>query len=115
MLVRTHEQHYSADRVGVYNARFRMLDKFAARVPDRRLAGIVAREKAKTAGALALVHAAAGRRGSALRMLWRSRRFAWRSRSGWRKAGATAARIIIPAWVSKLVRAARGRTPVRVP
>lgn len=115
VLVRTHEQHYSADRVGVYNARFRMLDKFAARVPDRRLAGIVAREKAKTAGALALVHAAAGRRGSALRMLWRSRRFAWRSRSGWRKAGATAARIIIPAWVSKLVRAARGRTPVRVP
>ncbi len=115
VLVRNHDQHYSADRVGVYNARFRLLDKFEALVPDGRLAGIVARERAKTAGALALVHAAAGHRGSALRMLWRSRQSAWRSRSGWRKAGATAARIITPTWVRNLARGLRTRPPVRVP
>ncbi|HEY4210169.1 MAG TPA: glycosyltransferase family A protein [Steroidobacteraceae bacterium] len=113
VLVRNHDQHYSADRVGVYNARFRLLDKFEALVPGTRFAAILSTERAKTAGALALVHAAAGHRRSALRMLWRSRQFAWRSRSGWRKAGATAARIITPMWVRNLVRAARGRTPVR--
>ena len=109
VLVRNHDQHYSADRVGVYQARFRLLDKFAALAPSAQFDPILRQERAKTAAALAWVHAAAGRRGDALRMLWRSRGCAWQSRNGWQRAAATAARAIAPAWLRNLLRRHRSR------
>jgi glycosyltransferase involved in cell wall biosynthesis len=110
VLVRNHDQHYSADRAGVYQARFRLLDKFAGLAADSSLDSIVRRERAKTAAALAAVHAAAGRRAAALRLLWQSRQCAWQTRGWWwGKAARTAAGAIAPAGVRELVRRYRRR------
>jgi len=106
-LVRNHDQHYSADRVGVYQARLRLLGKIAGLTQGLQLEAVIRREKAKTAAALAFVHAAAGSRAEAWRMLWQSRQGAWQSRAWWSKAVGTAARAIAPAKMRELVRAHR--------
>jgi glycosyltransferase involved in cell wall biosynthesis len=109
VLVRNQDQHYSADRVGVYQAPLRLRDEFARLTGDDRLDSVLRLERAKTAGALAAVHSAAGNRAEALRMLWRSRACAWKSRPWWPKAAAAAARVIVPAWVRDVVRGRRNR------
>jgi glycosyltransferase involved in cell wall biosynthesis len=112
-LVRNHEQHYSADRAGVYQARFRLLDRFSSASREPRFEPIVKRERARTAAKLAAVHAAAGRRAAALQMLWRSREEALRSRESWRAAVFTAARAVAPAWVRRAVRGPPGERVAR--
>jgi glycosyltransferase involved in cell wall biosynthesis len=102
--VRNHGQHYSADRVRVYQARFRLLEKIADRAQTPRLRALLQLERAKTAASLALVAAVAGRRLLALRMLWRSRLCAWQSRVWWPKAGSTLARALAPSWLQEVVR-----------
>jgi glycosyltransferase involved in cell wall biosynthesis len=104
VLVRNHNQHYSADRVGVYQARFRLLDKIAGLTTGMHLESVIRHERAKTAAALASVHAAAGRRVEALQMLWQSRRGAWQTRGWWSKAAATAGRAIMPVRLRALLR-----------
>jgi glycosyltransferase involved in cell wall biosynthesis len=105
--VRNHAQHYSADRVGVYRARFRLLDKMAGYALTPRLRALLRLEHAKNAASLAFVSAIAGRRFLALRMLWRSRQCAWHSAAWWSKAGSTLVRVWAPSWLQSYVRRRR--------
>jgi len=107
--VRNHAQHYSADRVSVYQARFRLLDKIAGHAKTPRLRAVLRMERAKNAASLALVSAIAGRRVYALQMLWRSRQCAWNSSAWWPKAGSTFARVLAPSWLQEVVRKRRRR------
>ena len=102
--IRNHALHYSADRIRVYQARFRLLEKIAGHAQTPRLRGLLHMERAKNAASLALVAAVAGRRLLALRMLWRSRLCAWQSRAWWPKAGSTLARALAPPWLQEVVR-----------
>jgi hypothetical protein len=104
VLIRNHEQHYSADRVGVYQARFKLLDKVERSSAGADLVAVLNSERAKTAAALAEVLAPLDRPAEALRMLWRGRSCALQSRSGLVRAAVTAARAIAPAWLRSLVR-----------
>jgi glycosyltransferase involved in cell wall biosynthesis len=114
VLVRNHGEHYSADRIRVYESRFRLLDKVSRHADTPRLGASLRLERAKTAANLAFVSAAAGRRFYALRMLWRSRACAPRSRSWWPKAGSTLARALAPNWLQEIVRRRR-RTLIAAP
>jgi glycosyltransferase involved in cell wall biosynthesis len=102
--IRNHAQHYSADRVRVYQARFRLLEKIAGHAQTRRLRAVLHLERAKNAASLALVAAVAGRRPLALWMLWRSRSCAWHSRAWWPRAGSTLARALAPRWLQEIIR-----------
>jgi hypothetical protein len=108
VLVRNHAEHYSADRVGVYHARFRLLEKMAGMAASSRHHAILRIERAKTAAALASVHAGLGHRADALKLLWRSRECAWRGHGWWSKAGTTFSRAIAPSWLRAAVRRCRG-------
>jgi glycosyltransferase involved in cell wall biosynthesis len=101
--VRNHANHYSANRVGVYEARFRLIEKMAGIVSTQRQHAILHDERAKTAMSLARVHAANGRGSKALGMLWRSRRRALQP-GWWPQAAAIAARALAPAWLVGIVR-----------
>ena len=102
--IRNHGQHYSADRISVYQARFRLLDKIARHAKTTRLRAMLRTERAKNAASLAFVSAIAGRRVYALQMLWRSRQCAWHSSAWWSKAASTCARVLAPAWLREAVR-----------
>jgi glycosyltransferase involved in cell wall biosynthesis len=112
VLVRNHDQHYSADRIGAYQARLRLLDKFTDMAAREDLGEVVRCERAKSAAALAAVLAARGQGMEALRMLWQSRTCALRNRRWWRQAAATVGRAMAPAWLRTVVRnhRARGRS-----
>jgi glycosyltransferase involved in cell wall biosynthesis len=106
--VRNHADHYSADRVAVYKARFRLLAKMSTIASTERQHAILRDEHAKTAMALARVHATYGRGRKALGMLWKSRRRALRS-AWWPYAAGVAARGLTPAWLVGIVRSYRAR------
>jgi glycosyltransferase involved in cell wall biosynthesis len=106
-LIRNHSEHYSADRIRVYEARFRMLEKHSPHAASTRLRGALRLARASTAGSLALVAAVAGMRGYALRMLWRSRLCALKSRQWWPRAGSTVLRVVLPRWLQETVRRRR--------
>jgi glycosyltransferase involved in cell wall biosynthesis len=95
-MVRNHRQHYSANRAGVYEARFQLLNKHC-RLPEiSPLHAIVRVERAKNALALALVLAASGRRRQSLQMLWDSRACIGRRRGWWSSAGLILAMVLSP-------------------
>lgn len=104
--VRNHAEHYSANRVGVYEARFRLIEKVGSMVSTPRQRAILRDERAKTALSLARVHAACGRGGKALGMLWRSRYRALQP-AWWPPACGIAARALAPAWLVNSVRKRR--------
>jgi glycosyltransferase involved in cell wall biosynthesis len=108
-LVRNHDEHYSADRAGVYLARLRLLGKIAGLTDGLNLEAVIREERAKTAAALAAVYAAAGRRADTWRMLWQSRQGAWESWTWWSTAMGTVARAIAPAKMRGWVRTHRTR------
>lgn len=108
-LVRNHGEHYSADRVGVYQARLRLLEKFTAAVTTARQGTILLEERARTSMALARVLAASGRGNDALRSLWRSREIALSDHSWWWAAMYTLALIGAPHWLRASVRRYRAR------
>lgn len=101
--VRNHADHYSANRVGVYEARFRLIEKMAGMVSTKRQHTILRGERAKTALALARVHAGYGRGREALALLWRSRQRALQP-SWWPQAATIAARGLAPSWLVGTVR-----------
>ena len=114
--IRSHSEHYSADRAGVYQARFRLLDKIATEMAiasDHH--AIVRAERAKNALALARVYLAAGRRKEALGMIWTARADAAHHLAWWPQATAIAARALTPSSVLEAVhvfrRAVRGNSP----
>jgi glycosyltransferase involved in cell wall biosynthesis len=108
IVVRNHQEHYSADRISVYEARFRLLDKVASYAGTEHLRSILRMERAKNAASLALVSAVAGRRTGALKMLWRSRAWAWH-REWWQKACVTVSHALAPSWLREAVRQHRRR------
>ena len=115
VLVRNHREHYSVDRIRVYEARFKLLDKMSRHTDTARLRALLKLERAKNAAALALVSAAAGRRMHALAMLWGSRECAWQHRDWWRKARATLAYALAPLWLREAVRRHRRGRLAREP
>lgn len=106
VLVRNHDdgENYSADRVSNYRARFRLLDKISRLSSASHLRSTLQLERAKTAADLSMALAASGSRIEALKMLWRSRRYAWYSRTWWLKARVTVVRALTPAWVRTIRR-----------
>jgi glycosyltransferase involved in cell wall biosynthesis len=107
VLVRSHDEHYSADRVRVYKARFRLLERISSRATTPHLQSVLRTEHAKTAASLAAAYAAADQRAEALRMLWISRECAWRSRGWRRRAVATIYRAATTPCVREIVRSCR--------
>ncbi len=101
--VRNHAEHYSANRVGVYDARFRLIEKMERLASTQGQRAILRNERAKNALSMARVQAGYGRRAQALGMLWRSRQRALRA-AWWPQALGIAARALAPAWVAKMVR-----------
>lgn len=112
--VRNHAEHYSANRVGVYEARLRLVDKMAGIASTQRQHAILHDERAKTAMSLARAYAAYGTGSKALRMLWRSRRRALQPR-WWPQAAGIAARALAPPWLLDFVRKYRGGRKNQVP
>jgi glycosyltransferase involved in cell wall biosynthesis len=108
-LVRSHNEHYSADRARVYEARFRLLNKMRTQTTTARLRSILRTERAKTAASLAMAYAASGRRTIALRTLWSSTKYAWHTRRWWWMAGITMRHAIAPSWLQDAVRRYRRR------
>jgi glycosyltransferase involved in cell wall biosynthesis len=102
--VRNHDEHYSADRIRVYQARFRLLNKISPCMHTPRLRAALRLERAKTAASLALVAGVAGMRMYALQMLWRSRICALKSDGWWQKAASTLVRVALPRPLQELVR-----------
>ncbi len=108
-LVRSHVEHYTSDRVAVYEARARLLDKVAAVVESTsRLQTAVRSERAKNAVWLAKAYAHQHLRARALRTLWSSRHSIWERRYPlWRSVGLVLAYVLTPAWLYTLVRYCR--------
>jgi GT2 family glycosyltransferase len=109
VLVRSHHEHYSADRVRVYEARSRLLNKMKTRTATVRMRTILRIERAKTAASLAMAYAVSGRRAIALKTLWSSRKYAWHSRKWWWIASETMGRAVAPSWLQETVRRYRRR------
>jgi glycosyltransferase involved in cell wall biosynthesis len=109
VMVRNHDEHYSADRVRVYEARLRLLDKISLAASAVGLQSTLHLERAKTRAALGAVCAGSGQRGRALRLLWSSRHLAWHGRKWW-SSSAAVGRAFAPAWLRRAVRRV-GRRP----
>ena len=115
VLVRNHDQHYSADRVRVYESRLQLLDGVARLDLTAHLRSVLRLERARTAASLATAYAACNRTGDALKMLWSSRQCAGQDAKWWRRAAALLLRALVPGWVQGAVRRYRGRDPSAPP
>jgi glycosyltransferase involved in cell wall biosynthesis len=105
VLVRNHDEHYTVDRVGVYEARARLLDKVGGGVTTASLRSALRAERAKNAVALATAYVRRERRTEALETLWRNRVHLWHCpRHTWRPAAATMTRVITPRWLQRFAR-----------
>lgn len=103
--VRSHDEHYTHDRVAVYEARFRLLDKFTAHCLARGLGSALRTERARNAIWLARACARGNQRFTALQALWRDRAAIWHTRR-WslRPAGVSLAHAVTPTWLRALTR-----------
>jgi glycosyltransferase involved in cell wall biosynthesis len=106
--MRSHAEHYSADRVGMRAGRARLLEKMQPFAERLGMNAVVRREQDRNNANLAQLHAAAGRRREALRWLWRARAGAWREVSWWR-ACAAVVKSVAPAWARAAYRRSRRR------
>jgi glycosyltransferase involved in cell wall biosynthesis len=106
VMVRSHEEHYSADRPRVYEARLRLLDRVSRAASAAGLQSTLRLERAKTLAALGAACAGSGQRARALRLLWSSRELAWHGRRWW-SSSAAVARAFAPRWLRSAVRRAR--------
>ena len=104
--MRSHAEHYSADRLGMYLGRARLLDKMRPLAEALGVGAILHRERHRNSADLARVHAAAGRRREALRWLWRAGEGGWHEAVWWR-ACAAALKSLAPAWVRARYRRSR--------
>jgi glycosyltransferase involved in cell wall biosynthesis len=108
--VRSHDEHYSADRVAVYQARSRLLDKVTAVATGARLRRALRTERARNTVALAAAYAGRNSRTMALSTLWHGRGPLWQARSWtWRPTATTVARALAPMWLRALLRHGRRR------
>ena len=111
--VRNHAEHYSADRVGVYQSRLRLIEKMTVLATGEHQHALLHRERAKTAADLARAYAASGRRSAALGMLWHSRTLALAAGHWWSDAAYTLAVAGSPAWLRSTARRYRRRARAR--
>jgi glycosyltransferase involved in cell wall biosynthesis len=111
VLVRSHHEHYTADRVRVYEARSRLLDKISDAANTVRLSSALRAERAKNAISLARAYARQARRTQALQTLWCGRDHIWQARR-WslQPAGAALADALAPTWLRALARYCRRRS-----
>jgi glycosyltransferase involved in cell wall biosynthesis len=108
--VRSHDEHYTHDRVAVYEARSRLLDKAKAIATTARLRSTLRTERGRNATWLANAYANRGLRARALRTLWHSRsdiRGAWHW--AWRPTVLILGRALAPTWLQRLVSSVRRR------
>jgi glycosyltransferase involved in cell wall biosynthesis len=96
--IRSHAEHYSADRIGMREGRARLLDKIQPFAEQLGLGAVARREQNRNNTDLARAYATGGRRREALRLLWRARAGAWHEGSWWR-ACAAAVKSLAPACV----------------
>ncbi|HUA87967.1 MAG TPA: glycosyltransferase [Steroidobacteraceae bacterium] len=94
--MRSHDHHYSANRIGMLEGRAALLRKMQPEAERLGLAAVGRRERQGNLADLARAYAAAHRPGAALRCLWEGRAGAARAR--WWCAGAAVARSLAPAW-----------------
>lgn len=95
-LVRSHHEHYSRDRIGVYMARSLLLDKIEPVVTGDRLRRVLRFERAKNVACLANAQARGGQRWEALRTLLTGCRYLGSHSRTWRQAVGAAARALLP-------------------
>lgn len=107
--IRNHEKHYSADRIGMLEGRAQLLRKMRPFAAKLGLAALAHREQNRNSSDLARVYAVAGRRGDALRLLWRSRDV-WQEGCWWR-ACAAAVKSLMPNCVRTVYRWFRYGSP----
>lgn len=95
-LVRSHHEHYTSDRVRVYAARTRLLDKVEAVATGARLRRALRTERAKNVAHLANAYARRGQRWNALRTLLLGCGYLGRASQTWRQAAGAAGRTLLP-------------------
>jgi GT2 family glycosyltransferase len=108
-LVRSHHEHYTQDRVGVYESRLRLLEKHAASASALGLTAELRAERAKACVALAGAYARRGCRGPAIEALWHGRRSVARVPSLWGRALRAALRAVEPRLLQRMHDARAGR------
>lgn len=103
--VRSHAEHYTEDRVAVYEARFRLLDKVGGLCNTADVGNALRAECARNAIWLARAYARRNLRAEALETLWRHRGSIWYGRR-WslRPASLSLAHAVAPAWFLALAR-----------
>lgn len=106
--VRSHAEHYTEDRVAVYEARSRLLDKVSGLCNTADAGNALRTERARNAIWLARAYARRNLRAKALETLWRNRASIWYGRR-WslRPASASLAHAVAPAWFLALARYCR--------
>jgi|HubBroStandDraft_5_1064220.scaffolds.fasta_scaffold43478_2 glycosyltransferase involved in cell wall biosynthesis len=110
--MRSHDYHYSSNRVGMLEGRAALLHKLRPEAERRGSGALLRAEEQANYADLARAYAGAARRGDALRCLWRARQEALRGRRWWR-AGAALARSLLPAWARTTARRLRAGPQVR--
>jgi glycosyltransferase involved in cell wall biosynthesis len=110
--MRSHDLHYSSNRVGMLEGRAALLRKLTPEAARRGSGTVLRAEEDANYADLARAYAGAGRRGDALRCLWRARRETLRGRRWWRGAAALA-RSLLPGWARTTARRLRAVPQVR--
>lgn len=105
--IRSHGEHYSVNRVGMLEGRAALLRKLRPDAERLGMETVLSREEEGNYSDLARAYASQGRRGDALRSLWRARRGIRRDSRWWRAWGALG-RSVIPAWARAMHRRVRG-------
>lgn len=82
--MRSHAEHYSADRIGMHEGRARLLAKMQTFAEQSGLGAVARREQISNSIDLTRAYAAGGRWREALRLLWRTRGGVWRVGRWWR-------------------------------
>jgi glycosyltransferase involved in cell wall biosynthesis len=104
--MRSHTQHYSANRVGMLTGRARLLEKMQSQAQRRGVIAVLRREQRRNDADLARAFVGAGRRGAALALIGRTMAGAWHEGFWW-KACVTLARSFAPRWARRAYRRLR--------
>ena len=104
--MRSHTEHYSANRVDMLAGRARLLGKMQPEAERLGLRAILQQQQNENNANLARAYAGTGRRREALRFLWRAPEGAWRQQHWW-VARAAVAKSFAPAWVRAAYRRLR--------
>jgi glycosyltransferase involved in cell wall biosynthesis len=96
--MRSHTEHYSADRIGMREGQARLLAKMQPFAEQLGFGAVGRQEQNRNDANLARAYANGGRRREALRLLWRTRASAWHEGRWW-LACASAVKSLAPARV----------------